>query len=749
MNYKLVIFATLVSGAVAADHCVINHDTKCGTAGHLDRLNVASLDACKAKCSSTANCGFYSYRSTDKLCVTCMAEGNKQGFPGFTFYPLDPAKCPVEEVTAVGATTAGGVPLCDAPVHANMKCAWKHVDRLHRLVNQSVEQCQKACADDPACEFYSYKFKGSGGKHEKVCMGCGAGTANSMQHHHNFHLYSKGCVGKPPPMPQTKTWNGDLCARGTGDPHFMTFDGKKYDCQGDGDFILSRSLDSGFELQGRFGKVRRRPRVATHQGAVIKTGINGEPKVEIAYTKECAISYRIEDTLVDLDNNGGNTGTNMVAFFASGNTRTIEYDSGFSLKVQLRSWSGDCYLNVYLCLPETVADQRFVGILGTPDGNKNNDFTDRQGVSTGLAIRASKKEAHEHCVKTWCTHPSENLFNEPTASQQCNVVIPYDDDLETKVAEIATTNPEWFSLCDGDEECLMDALAADDIDQGVRTLIDGEADPEPPGIDEIEPATVPQEERPPGTPPPPPTEPAPTSSTPANERSGPIDETFTTKSPPGAMGDPHFKTHGGEMYDFHGNAQEEGILLNGAALVTETTTSDEWHFSKFAGRVLRYKSVSANHRIRREAHLHLGNGEKIMFKTFADFVKVEFMNESDDTLKGSLGLLGTYPDGQRVGRDGATIMEDVNMFGQEWQVKPDEPKLFHSYTADWVVPAGQACAMPVDSIEKSQLRKRRLANGLVEEEVEKACAHLQDPSDHKACVFDVIATQDPAMAGAW
>ncbi|CAB9512583.1 expressed unknown protein [Seminavis robusta] len=291
-----------------------------------------------------------------------------------------------------------------------------------------------------------------------------------------------------------------------------------------------------------------------------------------------------------------------------------------------------------------------------------------------------------------------------------------------------------------------------------------------------------------------PTDPAPT--TPANERSGPIDDTFTTKSSPGAKGDPHFKTHGGEMYDFHGgcdlvlvdhpaykngqgltihirtkietwwsyidtavlkigeetleltgNAQEEGLWVNGAAIITDT--NDEWNFSKFAGYVLRYKSVTANDRIRREAHLHLGNGEKILFKTFADFVKVEFMNESDNTLKGSLGLLGTYPEGQRVGRDGATMMEDVNMFGQEWQVKPDEPKLFHSYTADWVVAAGQACAMPVDTLEKSQLRKRRLANGLVKDEIEKACAHLKDPSDHKACVFDVIATQDITMAGAW
>ena len=52
----------------------------------------------------------------------------------------------------------------------------------------------------------------------------------------------------PPSLPAT-------CASTYSDPHVLTFDGLKYDCQGGGDFILSKSMDSDFELQGRFYQV--------------------------------------------------------------------------------------------------------------------------------------------------------------------------------------------------------------------------------------------------------------------------------------------------------------------------------------------------------------------------------------------------------------------------------------------------------------------------------------------------------------
>lgn len=77
------------------------------------------------------------------------------------------------------------------------------------------------------------------------------------------------------------------------------------------------------------------------------------------------------------------------------------------------------------------------------------------------------------------------------------------------------------------------------------------------------------------------------------------------------------------------------------------------------------------------------------------------------------------------------------------QVLTSEPMLFHS--VEGAVQAPQECAMPTDSIMKS--RKRRLGESKISTEAAKqACALAYDQD---ACVFDVLATQNKDMAGAY
>jgi len=262
-------------------------------------------------------------------------------------------------------------------------------------------------------------------------------------------------------------------------------------------------------------------------------------------------------------------------------------------------------------------------------------------------------------------------------------------------------------------------------------------------------------------------------------------------------GDPHFKTHGGEMYDFHGgcdmvlmdnpdfkdglgmkihirtmietwwsyvessalrigddtlvvtggSANEEWLYINGVP--NKPMQDEEWHMVTFAGLDLRFKQSKIRAGRTREAHIYLGNGEKLFLKTFHNFVKIEMAAHGSEFYNGSLGLLGRFPDGKRVGRDGETLIEDVNEFGLAWQVKEDEPKLFHTYKGNGIVQASQQCAMPVDTLEKAQLRQRRLKSGLSMEEAENACSHLEAADERKACVFDVVATQDTSMGAVW
>ena len=69
-------------------------------------------------------------------------------------------------------------------------------------------------------------------------------------------------------------------------PRFMsdivTYDGLRYSCQGQGDHILAKSLDSGFELQGKFKKPfdNSIKGVTVMTGFHLRTGNPNEPDVE-------------------------------------------------------------------------------------------------------------------------------------------------------------------------------------------------------------------------------------------------------------------------------------------------------------------------------------------------------------------------------------------------------------------------------------------------------------------------------------
>ena len=96
-----------------------------------------------------------------------------------------------------------------------------------------------------------------------------------------------------------------------------------------------------------------------------------------------------------------------------------------------------------------------------------------------------------------------------------------------------------------------------------------------------------------------------------------------------------------------------------------------------------------------------------------------------------------------VGFDFATVtvIEDLNEFGQEWQVLSAEPKLFHNLEGPQ---HPQRCTIPVSK----DMRRRLRESSISQEEAETACARV-DESNRDLCVFDVLATNDLGVAGAY
>lgn len=197
------------------------------------------------------------------------------------------------------------------------------------------------------------------------------------------------------------------------------------------------------------------------------------------------------------------------------------------------------------------------------------------------------------------------------------------------------------------------------------------------------------------------------------------------------IGDDTFEVMGGEglKYWVNGKAGKTS-LKNGRTL--EKTLAGKYK--------IRFRWMNANQHI---FNVDLGDGESILFKTFKQFVRVNVNASNPEDFLGSSGLMGSFPGGVHYARDNSTVLDDVNVMGQEWQVLSDERKLFHNLAG----PQHPAkCSMPT---ETETSRKRRLGEaGITLEDAERACARV-DAANRNACIFDVLATNDKDMAGSY
>jgi hypothetical protein len=137
-------------------------------------------------------------------------------------------------------------------------------------------------------------------------------------------------------------------------------------------------------------------------------------------------------------------------------------------------------------------------------------------------------------------------------------------------------------------------------------------------------------------------------------------------------------------------------------------------------------------------------GQKIVISTFKEFVRVDFVNGSDESFGNTVGMLGDFRSGKTLGRDGLTELDDFIKLGNEWQVLPDETMLFHDISKPQFP---EKCIEPEDP--RGERRRRLGESSITEEQAEAACAAIKDTLDRKDCVYDVLATQDVEMVGAF
>jgi len=137
-------------------------------------------------------------------------------------------------------------------------------------------------------------------------------------------------------------------------------------------------------------------------------------------------------------------------------------------------------------------------------------------------------------------------------------------------------------------------------------------------------------------------------------------------------------------------------------------------------------------------------GQSILIKSFKEFVGVKILGASEASFGDSTGITGDFATGNTYARDGSTVLDDFEELGQEWQVLPSDGHYFHDFSRPQFP---EKCWIPEDA---QGLRKRRLDElSISEEQAEAACAPLEDEFSRKGCVYDILATQNLEMVGAY
>ncbi|MDE5083420.1 MAG: FG-GAP-like repeat-containing protein, partial [Trichodesmium sp. St18_bin1] len=208
------------------------------------------------------------------------------------------------------------------------------------------------------------------------------------------------------PGDETATLTIENRSTGTcwGDVHFVTFDGRKYDLQSSGDFILAETArkDDDWIVQTRQDRAFWNPSVSVN--TAFATLVDGQ---KVVFNTKFP-NNRLQIDGVDFPLANGETKS-------IGNSKIERYNNKYTIKYagndgiididdpQLIAFDHSRFLNIHIPNFDTMQ-----GLLGNNDGDPTNDFALRNG--TQLPNNLTAQEIHNTYGESWRVQPEESLF---------------------------------------------------------------------------------------------------------------------------------------------------------------------------------------------------------------------------------------------------------------------------------------------------------------------------------------------------